>query len=119
MSITGQTELRLQNLKPDTVILQSKMKSAQLVVDELVTPCIIRQIVRGNTDKLSGEVTTISLTIFPRIRHTDHTKAGFVDVQITTPLVQFYVYIHIDNLYGFLGTLVKSMAHTSLSKSNL
>lgn len=101
-SVTGEVPLRIENPRPDTTVEGSKMSAAELVVGHSTTPCIIRNIVYGNVKRLDSESAgNVSIMVFNRIRHTAHTKKGFVDLQITTKPVQFLVYIHTDHLEQF------------------
>lgn len=116
LSLTGGVPLRIEDLRPDTVVEGSKMLAAELVVEEVPTPCIIRTVVYGDVEKLETELgDNVSILIFNRIRHTAHTRKGFVDVQITTKPVQFSVYIHADHLERFLGACAMSTVRTGLN----
>ncbi len=108
-NIVGDIPLSVANLKPDTAVEGSKMQAAELVVEKASFPCIIRRMSYGNVRLLDASPTRTSIDIFRRLRHTAHTRAGFVDVQITTKVTQFRVYIHTDYLESFLNACVTSI----------
>ncbi len=110
LSMTGTIPLRIGNYRPDAAVLKSKMTAATLVVNTDVTvPCIIRKTAYGNVERLNSEpVSTVSIIVYNRLRHTEHTRLHFVDVLITTKPVQFSVYIHTDNLNSFFANCAMS-----------
>ncbi len=105
LTIAGKVGLRIENIRPDTAVEGSKMRAADLVGGDVITPCITHGVAYGNIEMLNTEwAGNISIMIFDRTRHTAHTRKGFVDVQITTKPVQFCAYIHTDHLERFLTT---------------
>ena len=115
LTITGIATLSLRNFQPDTAVIPSKMRSAELVIDDVVTPCIVHRVVFGDVEKLSDWRGNIALMIFSRYRHTAHTKKGFVDVQIAIKPTVFTVFIHTDNLERLLSKFAMSVVHNVLN----
>ncbi len=108
--MTGEFALQVQDLKPDTAVPGSKMQAAVIVVGNLITPCIIRSIARGNIEKNnSAPAANVALLVSKRVRRTAHTKKGYVDVQIATKWVQFSVYIHADHLETFFKACIAAI----------
>lgn len=109
LNIAGDIPLSVVNLKPDTSVKGSKMQTAELLVEKASFPCVIRRMIYGNVQLLDASPIRTSIIIFPRLRHTAHTRVGFVDVQITTKVAQFCVYVHVDHLESFLSACTTSV----------
>lgn len=115
LSMVGEVRISIRNFRPDTSVNGSKMRAADIVIENVTIPCVIRRVSRGNIQKLNEEqVRKTCLTIFNSVHLTLHKKRGFVDMQITIKEVQFCIYVQKDHLEKFLGAYAASIIRAEL-----
>jgi hypothetical protein len=113
LNITGRFPLQITNIRTDTEIEGTQMRTAELKIGEHKTPCVIWDEAYGKVGELNTRQTfQTSIMVFACLRQTKLTKQGYVAVQITTKPVHVSVYIHADYLESFFGVCAMSAIKT-------
>lgn len=119
-SMSGSGGFAVQHFEPDTTVEGSKMFAAEIVfLQREVEPitCIVRNVIYGKLEKLStSDELDIGIMIFPQLRPTKHTRAGFVSVQFTTKPVQFNIYVHHKNLKMFFESFTQEFIRSVMTE---
>ncbi len=106
-TLTGEVELRVENLKPGNEITET-MPSGALVIGETVTPFILQRRIRGDVDNLNMEKPAQVILVCFEQRTTAFTKQGYVSLLLTVPHGQFHVYIKREWLKDFYAEFCMS-----------